>query len=432
MVAGVDFENAKLADNTSASALACDKSCADLGFECGSQFDACGKPKDCGTCPDGRGCEGGKCSCVKKACAELGVACGTAPDGCGGAADCGKCANPSEACVDGKCKCQPKSCTQQGAECGNVPDGCGGQYTCGTCSDPTPFCGGSGANKCGATACAPKTCAQQGKNCGTISDGCGTILDCGQCPGGPPECGAGGVANVCGCTPTTCALQGKNCGSVPDGCGGTLNCGACTTPQTCQGGGVANVCGCTATSYCDECCGTGTNNCGQPCTRSTCCGGGGCFAAGTMVRLADGTSKPIEQIRAGEMVASYDRVTKTMVAARVVAAVVHGPETSAAGFVTVYGPEGAFRVTPNHPLVIDGVEQQAAKFREGSRITTFGSLRNTPASLAAGILDVTVRTNTVSRVDLVPGNNENTYDLKVEGSGTFFAGGVLALQKRIP
>jgi hypothetical protein len=435
-VAGVDFGGASLRNDTKnpqSASISCDQSCAELGFECGAQFDPCGKPRDCGTCTDGRACNGGKCGCVKKSCAELGVACGTTSDGCGGVIECGGCVNPSEACVEGKCKCQPKTCTEQGAACGEVPDGCGAQYACGGCSDPAnPVCGGAGPNKCGATACVPKTCVELQKNCGTVSDGCGGVLDCGACTD-PAKCGGTGTVNVCGCTPTTCAMQGKNCGTIPNGCGGALNCGGCTAPESCQGAGVANVCGCTSNGTCSTNCGTGVDNCNRPCTRNLCGGGGGgCFARGTMVRLADGTSRAIETIEVGDLIASFDHGTNTMKAARVLATPVHGPESSANGFVVVHRATGTLRVTPNHPIVIDGVPTRAESLRTGSHVFGPGKPRNTPATLAKDVLDLGVRTEVIDQVELEPGNGESTYDLQVEGGGGFFAVGILVQQKRIP
>lgn len=148
--------------------------------------------------------------------------------------------------------------------------------------------------------------------------------------------------------------------------------------------------------------------------------------------MADGTEKAIEQVRAGEVVASFDPRTGMMVAARVIVPRVHGPETSEAGFVVLHGPSGTLRVTPNHPLFIDGVAKRADTFRAGSRIMTPGARRNTPASLGATVLDLNVRSVAVTDVELAPGNGESTYDLEVEGPGTFFASNILVRRKRIP
>jgi len=446
-VGGVDFGSVRLkSDGTTTTTpggqttpasvtIACDKACADYDFECGTQSDPCGKVLDCGKCADGKACTGSKCGCLPKSCADLGAQCGTAPDGCGGVLDCGTCANPAEGCSDNKCKCQPKGCTEQKIHCGTTPDGCAGQYACGDCGGATPTCS---AGTCGAAPCTPTTCAAQGKKCGQISDGCGSILTCGNgtCTA-PQACGGSGVANVCGCTPTTCVNQGKNCGSIPDNCGGALDCGACTAMgATCGGTGTANTCGCVGDGSCDAVCGTGlqhgVDNCGNTCTRS--CGGGGgggCFGRGTPVRMADGSFKAIELVEPGERVASYDPATGQTHAALVLARLAHGPETSAAGFLVRRTAAGTLRVTPNHPILIDGVRAAAETLRADSRIAA-PFAKSTPASLAMHVLDVGVRSEAVGTLEHELGNGEPTFDLAIEGSGAFFAANVLVLAKQIP
>lgn len=446
-VAGVDFGSARLRDDRTIGiptpdggvavvSLECGKACKDYGFECGAQTDPCEAALDCGTCADGKPCINGKCGCQPKSCADLGAQCGATSDGCGGLLDCGTCANPSDVCADNKCACKGKTCVEQGAECGTVPDGCGQTYACVGCGgNPAgPECGGGGPGKCGPTPCVGKSCAEQGKNCGQINNGCGVIIDCGNPCVAPASCGGAGVANVCGCRPTTCAIAGAQCGQIPDGCGGTLDCGGCAPPNnTCTG----NRCSCTVEpDSCSECCtrvnGFGINNCGTQCTNNTCCGGAGCFGAGTPVRMADGSYKPIEQVQPGDRVASYDRVTGLTHAAVVLERKVHGPETSAEGFLVRRTAWGTLRVTPNHPLLIDGKRARADTLKAGSRVSA-PAIGNTPVSLGANMLDLrTVPEVLETAPDRVSGNGEPTYDLAVDGSGTFFAANVLVLQKQIP
>jgi hypothetical protein len=145
------------------------KTCAQLGAQCGTADDGCGKMIDCGTCPSGLTCGGG----------------GT-PNVCGGG-----------------CGCCPLTCADQGYNCDVHGDGCGNTIDCGSCTAPET-CGGSGMPgvcgmaDAGADSCAPKTCAQLGYYCGGLKgDGCGNTIDCGACPAGL-TCGGGGMANVCG------------------------------------------------------------------------------------------------------------------------------------------------------------------------------------------------------------------------------------------
>ena len=52
----------------------------------------------------------------------------------------------------------------------------------------------------------------------------------------------------------------------------------------------------------------------------------GCFVRGTKVKMADGTYKPIEQIKAGDEVFSYDETTKSFVPSRVTQLNVNPPK----------------------------------------------------------------------------------------------------------
>ena len=213
------------------------KTCADLNYGCGSAGDGCGGSLDCGTCPSPQFCGGGgfnNCGgggvtadggqvCAPKTCANLGYTCGSAGDGCGGSLDCGTCTSPQfcggggfNTCggggvtADGGQVCTPKTCAGLGYNCGTAGDGCGGSLSCGTCTSPQ-YCGGGGFDTCGgstaaadggAVACTPKTCNELGFNCGPAGDGCGGSLDCGTCTG-TNICGGSGNPGVCGNT-TVC------------------------------------------------------------------------------------------------------------------------------------------------------------------------------------------------------------------------------------
>jgi hypothetical protein len=84
------------------------KTCAELGFNCGTQDDGCGHPIDCGTCDPCIPCKGGVCAgklvhlCVPTTCAAKGVECGGTDDGCYGGLDCGTCP-AGLSCRQGKC-----------------------------------------------------------------------------------------------------------------------------------------------------------------------------------------------------------------------------------------------------------------------------------------------------------------------------------------
>ncbi len=359
-----------------------------LNYTCGNPVqDGCGTTLNCGGCPGGQTCGGGgtpgTCgtggTCAPRTCASLGFECGTFGDGCGGTITCsradggigcpapqicggggqtGRCggglpalplqytfntptaATPANQCgrvlfsdfhvtnstgatfptfcsstpmnaqekvfeyllfdlsscitpdVPPPQMCTPRTCPQQGINCGPASDGCGGVIQCGPCTDGGTCGGGGTANVCGSP-CTPRNCQQLGANCGFQGDGCGGSANpdggvCGVCVGGQ-TCGGGGTPNVCGggtCQTKTCAQLGFNCGMQTNGCGGSQDCGMCMAPQSCGGGGVPGVCGggmsCTPLSCAAQGfnCGMQGNGCGVTqdcgmCTPPMTCGGGG-------------------------------------------------------------------------------------------------------------------------------------------------------------
>jgi hypothetical protein len=455
----------------SASGPCVPKTCQDQSFACGTQGDGCGNAIECGGCPSQESCINGRCVCQPTTCPALGVTCGTANDGCGGALNCGACMQADFECAGGKCVCQPQTCTEQGANCGTVPDGCGDTFNCGSCvsGSSTPYCAGT-PPKCGATPCMPlttcpanacgtisnncggtlscpgctapqtcggggtggvcgctaTTCATQGKNCGSIPDVCGGMLDCGTCTA-PDTCDGAGTANVCGCTPTTCAALGANCGSVSNGCGTNLDCGSCTSPDTCGGGGTADVCGCTPT-VCGGRCGELSNGCGGElscggcdvdflCEDNVCVyeGGGGCFPAGTPVTMADGSLKGIEDVKAGDIVKSYDPVAHRISTAVVLERRAHSVEASRDGLVLI---DGSLAATTNHPFYVDGHRVRADALKPGDRV-----VRISERGLAVD--------DVVHSVRRVAGDVP-TFALVVSGTKLYFAGSVLTLIKEEP
>jgi hypothetical protein len=430
------------------------KTCDGLGDKCGAQDDGCGGVLQCGTCDHDQPCVKGQCQCQPTTCPALGATCGDQDNGCGQSINCGTCL-ASQTCTNNTCACKPTTCAAANASCGDLSDGCGNTLDCGTCASVAdPVCGGSGANQCGPTPCTPTTCMAAGKSCGSISDGCGNQITCGDDGGtcaAPDTCGGSGVENVCGCTPTTCATKGAGCGSIPDGCGGTLSCGTCTAPESCDGAGVANACGCTPTTCAalDDPCGAPSNGCGgtltcktcvagQVCYESACCtpractvecagtlpnGCGGesicppctCFGAGTDITMADHSHRAIETVHVGDHVLSYDAAGSAWVSATVTRTPMHGAEEGTGVFIVV---NGGLRLTSNHPVWIDGYAKSAEHLAVGDTLVVLS---------AEGIPTKT----TVRTLDRVA-SREVTFDLDVDGPGTFVAGNVVVMDKEEP
>jgi hypothetical protein len=88
--------------------------CLNALADCGTLYDECGQPVDCGACPFGQTCGGGGLpnvcgggvitgggdggpgdptppGCIPVTCAQLGMSCGMFGDACGGILDCGPC-----------------------------------------------------------------------------------------------------------------------------------------------------------------------------------------------------------------------------------------------------------------------------------------------------------------------------------------------------
>jgi hypothetical protein len=204
-----------------------------------------------------------------------------------------------DSCVNCVCVCAP-DCS--GKACG--PDGCGG--SCGTCPvnyycsvgsciyDPpcTPNCAGK---ECGSDGC--------GGSCGSCSSD--ETCDSGTCVG--PSCPPGGTesCNCCSGSDTRSYIYNLMC------------------TQSSSGGGMTCVCHKIYLDGCD-CKGPGDSCGGLPCypnpvtcfynSRCFCacptCGSSAddscCLPVGTMITMADGSMKQIEDIEIGDQVLSFD------------------------------------------------------------------------------------------------------------------------------
>jgi hypothetical protein len=146
--------------------------------------------------------------------------------------------------------------------------------------------------------------------------------------------------------------------------------------------------------------------------------------------MADGTARPIEQVRAGDRVVSFDPSTGRTVTATVTAMIEHGPESSANGFVVL---NGNVRVTPNHPIWVNGRSVRADAVRAGdSLITAYSSsLSTTSIAVTSQIGSSFSPQITTARGAYLVQGGENTYDLKVEAPGFYYIHGLLVNQKQI-
>ena len=91
-----------------------------------------------------------------------------------------------------------------------------------------------------------------------------------------------------------------------------------------------------------------------------------CFTADTPVLMADGTEKPIEDVRVGDLVMSFDEngpADGPLRANEVTAVHKH----QAAGYLVI---DGTLQVTPNHPLLTPGGFVEARTLSIGDRLVT--------------------------------------------------------------
>jgi len=121
------------------------------------------------------------------------------------------------------------------------------------------------------------------------------------------------------------------------------------TVGACEGGSASYTFQCTFTTLPGQC------SCGG--------GGGGCFLPGTEISLADGTTKPIERIEAGDMVLAWDEASGELKPDAVRA--VHDP-IAADSYLIV---NDLLRFTDTHPVLSHGEWVKAGELRVGDALT---------------------------------------------------------------
>lgn len=177
-------------------------------------------------------------------------------------------------------------------------------------------------------------CDSSYSNCSTLlikteSDGTYNCVDSEWVPDKSTYSGIQTQTSDCGNTRDyagTCVpdCSGKNCGE--DGCGGS--CGTCTYPDVCTDGVCTYV----------------------------------CFLSGTKISMADGSLKNIEEVKIGDMVRSYDFVSKKIVPAEVSDLIYHEAEKVDSYLII----NNFLKVTPNHEILINGYWQEIGDAQIGS------------------------------------------------------------------
>jgi hypothetical protein len=148
----------------------------------------------------------------------------------------------------------------------------------------------------------------------------------------------------------------------------------------------------------------------SPITYSTPLTAGACFAAGTLVLMADRSWRAIEMIGPGAMVLGFKERTGSIVPARVSRRVDHAPEPIYRA--TLDQSDRDLFVTGNHPFYSDGRWCAIDELETPSALYGFDANGGTSSPRRLLALELAGRT-------------EPVYNIEVDDAHTYFAGGVL-------
>jgi hypothetical protein len=138
-----------------------------------------------------------------------------------------------------------------------------------------------------------------------------------------------------------------------------------------------------------------------------------CFVAGTPITMADGSTKPIEAVRVGDTVLSYDEATGALAPGSVQATMEHPDSTR---LVVV---NSTLVTTPEHPFWVDGRWVAAGQLRVGDALLTAASAQASPMLVPASVHSLEARSDSTT-----------TYNFTVGRYHDYFAGGVLVHNKK--
>ncbi|MDP3143568.1 MAG: polymorphic toxin-type HINT domain-containing protein, partial [Candidatus Omnitrophota bacterium] len=139
-------------------------------------------------------------------------------------------------------------------------------------------------------------------------------------------------------------------------CGDFL-CNANETYSTCQGD-----CKC-GNGACEPALGESCSNCSADCGTCPPVTQPPCFLAGTPILMADGKTLPIEQIKVGDKITSYDEAGKKFVKDKVKKVLRHTAEE----YLII---NGHLKVTPNHSFYSEGKWQHIGLLKVGDNLFT--------------------------------------------------------------
>ena len=281
------------------------------------------------------------------------------------------------------------------------------------------------------TCCSQNCCIAAGQREGVC---CGTGQTCqnGTCTG----C-ANPASDLCNAGPGSCGANGCECVQSVEGgsyCASQILCGSCTSNSDCVGQfGSGSICvfqhGCI-------CATTPGGVCVSVSPLATCMFH--CFTGETLIAMADGTSRPIEHIRVGDLVlgnaGQVNRVTE-----------VHHPLL---GQRPLYAfNESGYFVTSGHPFMTEEgwkavdpsavpphlSELHVGRLTVGDRLLTLTAAAvpvGAGRSIGAEALDVRIESVALrSLIDRPTDPATQLYNLRLDGDHTYFANGLLVHNK---
>ena len=153
-----------------------------------------------------------------------------------------------------------------------------------------------------------------------------------------------------------------------------------------------------------------------------------CFPGDMQVTMADGTSKPVNQVQPGDEVVTVDPATHKEKAVRVKELTVHAEKNYAITRVTLLNAhvkgyrdvvlsEKVLEATPNHPMLTKEGPRNAGSLRTGDKVWC-------PNIQTGGYTEFTVWDKTESA-----GGMQHVYNIVAGGGSTFLMNGVMVMQK---
>lgn len=133
-------------------------------------------------------------------------------------------------------------------------------------------------------------------------------------------------------------------------------------------------------------------------------GGGSCFLAGTPILLADGSTKPIEEIKQGDKILGFNKKTEKPQEDEVTKLIIH----KAKKYLII---NGRIKVTPEHPFYHEGKWVKIGALKVGDKLFDFKGQAEEIKSIEKVNKEVTV------------------YNLTARSSHTYFADGILVHNK---